>query len=537
MSKSTVKVKEIDFELPVHGIFLGSPYHQIPKGYSYDMLNVLAQDSLERVRIGQRPGLSKFFGSAQFGGGAKFCQHLSQINLTTTGSGVNGDYILTVFAGTAYLQKPGDTSVTALTGHTFSAARRVEACAFQDVIYFTDGLNMKKCTDLATLVDWTATAGSLPVAGGEYCRYLVEWRGRIVLSHLDKGNSGQIFFTAQNTPTDFDYGAVYTPTIAVSTTSNFKAGQMASAVTALIPINEDVLLISTSRSLNKMVGDPADGGQMVPISQEIGIINQDAWCLVGTTLYFVGTGGFYRMPSGGEPELLSSDAYNEIFKTLSEVNLFCECAYDHTRNIIWVTITHELTPWATSHFVWDIDRKGFFPIEFATTTGGDDEASGTTAPAIGPTKMCTFDGQYGTNIARTVLLGCRDGYVRQLDDTVRNDDVGQIPGAYVWLGPLQPGGATRESMLNGIYITSGEASNYGAIYGLVSGKDPRNAIDNYILNSFDRTLSVTTGSRNAPLGWRKAANSFFVFVEVNGTSKTFDLERVTGLFEPAGPVR
>lgn len=532
MSSKASKTREIDFPLPSRGINLGVPLYKMPPGYSSQMNNILAYDTGDVLRCSSRPGLSKFFGSAQFGGGAKFCQLLMQVTLST-GTGTN-DYILTAFAGTVYLQKPGDTSVTALTGYTFSTARRIEAAAYQDVIYFTDGLAMKKCTDLATIVAWTATAGSLPVAGGEYPRYMVEWRGRMVLSHLDKGTSGQIFWTALGDPTNFDYGAVFTPTIAVASTSNFKAGQMADAVSALIPINEDILLISTSHTLNKVVGDPADGGQMVPITDDIGILNQDAWCLVDGTLYFVGAGGFFKMESGGQPQNLSREVFNINFKDLAQVNLYAECVHDIQRALIWIFITGELTPWTTLHCVYDLTTGGFFPISFASTTGGDDELGGTTAPKIGPTKACTFDGTAGTNSARVVLIGCRDGYVRQFDSTVRNDDVAAMPQQTFMTGALQPGGATHESLLNGAYLVLGNLDFQNEQIDLMGADDPGSAQSSGAAETV--TLNGLSG-RRSPLGWRVCANSFVIKVTNLVTDTCIDIERLTCIFEPGPLVR
>lgn len=534
---SQPRTKEIDFPLPVNGIHLGAPWHEIPKGFSASMKNMMPYDSLGRRRLGTRPGLSKFF-PMQFGGGAHICQHLSQVTLSN-GTATN-DYVLCAFNGTVYLQKPGDVSLTALTGHTFSPTRsRIECCTYQDVIYISDGVAVYKCTDLATLVVWAATGGGgsvFPVAGGEYPRYIITWRGRVMLSHLDKGGSGQIFWTKQGDPTNFDYGAVYDPTIAVASTTNFKAGQMANPITAMIPINEDVVLISTSNTLNKVIGDPEDGGQMNPVSQEVGVLNQDAWCMVGTTLYFIGTGGFYRMVSGGEPELLSGEAYDAAFKNLPQVGVYTEVLNDHKRHGIWITINYNntsVTGFGTSHVFYSLLTGGFYPLTVPTTTGGDDEASGTTAPKIGPTKGCTFDGTAGTMQAREVLIGCRDGYIRKFDDTALTDDVADIPNQFFYSGLLQPAGATREAMLNGAYLTCGENANFNAQIDLLVGKDPYSAS----VAAAAKTVTYTSGGRQSPLGWRQAANSFFLKMSNSASGKVFDAERFTAIFGQAGPVR
>lgn len=535
------RAKPADFPNPVRGVYESAPWHEGAIRHTPAASNVLPYDSLNRNRPGKRPGTQKYF-TYQFGGGARFCQHLSWANVQDTTAGTSKTVIIACFGGMAYVQTPGG-AINRVDGGgaaPFSTGRKVSAVTLNNITFLTDGLaNFKYTHTTSTWASWAATAGSFPVAGSEYPRILAVWRGRVVLARLDKGVASTIFFTAQGSGTDFDYGAApATAATAVATDSNFRAGQLGEGVTALIPFNNDRLIVGCENSIHEFQGDPADGGTLVPVSYGVGILSDTAWCQVNGAVYFIGTGGLYRMRPGTEPECLSQFAVDAAFRDIPHQGNYLSLAYDKRRHGVWVFVSQVAAPFRTRHYFYDLrgeemfGRGGFWPTAFPADTGGDDGASGTTAPTYGPSKCLSFDGDEQTSDGRCVILGCRDGHIRTFDDDVLDDDGTAIPWS-IHLGPLQPAGPTGTAMLNGWAPVMGEASNFKASWELRVGADPYAAS----VAVAAKSGTFPTGGRQSPRGERMAANSFWFYFSDDTAGKTASIERVTGTFEAAGPNR
>lgn len=546
----TDRRKPVDMPLPVKGVYRGSSFHEVPDQYTLSANNVLAYDSVGRNRPGTRPGLRKYF-SFQFGGAAAQFQFIGVATVQSTTNGTSAMVIIIVCNGKAYVQQPNDGSATRIDGGgaaTFVAGTVVSAVTFENTTYFTDGRVLKKYDhDAASFGNWTASAGSLPTAGSgdKYPRGLALWRGRVVLVHLDKGLSSTIFFTRQGDPTDFDYGATpVTADMAVATDVNYKAGQLGEGVTAVIPLNEDRLLVATADTLNEFVGDPADGGTLVQTSNGVGILSFYSWCAVGPAVYFLGSGGFYKYTPGTEPQCLSRFAVNEVWRNLPQVGYFTSMAYDKQMQVIWIFVTKAgETPshtFPTLHYAYDLraeelyGRGGFWPVSMPVDTGGDDNAAGTTAPTMDATRACSYDGFDGTNDGRCVLVAGRDGYVRTFDYTPLAADDGQAISSSIYFGPVIPAGPSGLAMVNGWLPICGEQANFNATWTLQGAADPSSA---FTSPTITKTGTFTTGGRQSPRGERLAANAIYFKVENSTNNKRFAIERVTLMLEPAGPNR
>lgn len=545
---------ELDFPIPVKGVFRTSAHHRVPEGFCAHANNFIAYDvTTGRNTPAQRPGTAKFFvttgtNALNFGNGTNgaFVQYMGQVNVQDTTAGATLNKLVIVGGGRAYLQLPTDTTLNRIDGAgspTFSAARRVSHVAYQNTSFFTDGLVAKMYDHAAggPMADWTPTAGAVPVASARYPRYLALWRGRVVMAYMEKGNPGLWFMSAQGGPRDFDYGSTNGATIAVASNSNYRAGQMGDQVNAIIPANEDNLYFGLDHSFYKLQGDPEAGGSLVPVSETIGILNNDAWCMVGTTTYFMSNVGLCRLPPGGEIQPVSDLGFKELYKDLPQVGHYIELEYDAKRSLVWIFVTKETAPFTTLHACYDLRAEqayglgaGFWPIGFPADTGGDDLAGGTTAPRHGPTKACVFDGASGTSSARLLLLGGRDGYVRQVSDAAIGSDDGTAISSKIWLGPLQPAGSGNEFLVNGHRVILGNSTDTAATWHLLGGADPYAASN---AASLDKTGAFTTGGRQGVLGHRLAANSVWATLENATLGKTVALERWTALVAPGGPNR
>lgn len=540
-----VQSKTIRVQLPVKGIHLGTPRHVVPEGYSPDMNNVFVYDIGERARMGQRPGSSKYFGTTQFGGGAKFGQLMHQCTIEISGARV--DYIFVAFGGKLYLQKPSDVSAvrvddTGAGAAVFSPGRRVEAATFENVTYFTDGLVLRKYTHTASVsylnfTAWTASHGLMPVTvTPRYCRLLCIWRGRMVQALLDDASPEDVFFSKQGDPSDYDYSVTPNAAMPFVIDENYRAGQIGQPVTALIPFNNDKLLIGLDHSLYMMLGDPADGGTLLPISDSIGILTQDSWCVRGNTVYFMGPDGFYSWSGEDEPTNLSRDIYNSIYSNLPRKGYFVNVRFDQSRQGIFVFVTKSATPFTTHHSFLDLRTGALLPISFSINTGGDDTqgSGGTGAPTYGPTKALYYDGGDATTDDAAMLIACRDGYVRKIDTAAVGSDDGTAISSYLNIAPFNPGGQGGRVMINGWYPTLGETGSTNCNWTIKAAEDAYNALANPVTT---RTGTFTSSGRQSPRGERITGSSFALKFDNSTLSKAFDLEDITMIAQQAGRVR
>lgn len=546
MSAATLKPKSkvLDFALPTRGVYRGADWHDVPTGFAPDALNVFPYDALGKLRPGKRGGTSKYW-SFRFASRATFIQHMSVANVTDTTAGANQNYVIIVCDGKTYAQLPGDVSPNPLDGGTaaFSPGRKVSGFTQGNATYLTDGL-AKKVYDwtAANWGDWTASAGTFPQdASSTYPRVWTSWRGRAIGVRLDKGSPSIVFGSKIGDPTNFDVGATPSPDMAFDTTTNFKAGQFGDGGSALMSVNNDVLYIGCDNSIQKFIGDPADGGTLAPEAYSVGVLSDTAWCSVESTIYFLGTSGIYKMDSGGPPVCLSEFAVNDDYKSLPHKSSYLSMAYDKKRDGLLIFATKADTPWTTTHCFYDLRAQkqngvgGFFPLRFPLDTGGEDNAGGTLAPTHGPTKCLTYDGIDETADSRVVLLGCRDGYVRVIDDAAFSDDSGQAITSYFYAGPIQAAGPADDFMMNGWYPVLGEqAASVAVTWALQGGPDPYAA---FASPTISRTGSFIAGGRQSPRGERMTQNALWLKCSDATIGKTHSLERASVRVEMGGPNR
>jgi hypothetical protein len=150
---------------------------------------------------------------------------------------------------------------------------------------------------------WVASPRSLPV--GKFDASLAAtiitlYRGRVVLSGIEDDPQNW-FMSKSGDPLDWDYFATPSATIAIAG-NNSDAGLVGDRITCLAPFGDDLMVMGGDHTLWIMRGDPADGGRIDNLSQQVGIIGPDAVALDALgTMYFFGNGVLWRLPKGGTP--------------------------------------------------------------------------------------------------------------------------------------------------------------------------------------------------------------------------------------------
>jgi hypothetical protein len=351
--------------------------------------------------------------------------------------------IVVVSGGSIYSGTKGAGLVAATTG-TSVLTTLMEKVHMTDILgkmYLVDGTNYVKWDNATnTASTWTATAGTLPVSAANTCRLIASYRGRVVLSGL-VDDPQNWFMSKVGDPLDFDYGATVSAVMAVAG-NNSVAGKCPDIITCLAPLSDDLMVIGGDHTLWIMRGDPADGGRIDNLSQQMGILGPDSYCTDPTgVFYFFGNGVLWKMIPGSTPEPMSRGRLDKTFGAIDYST--------HTVKLVWDETFHGIhiyvVPTASGpayHYWWDVRLDGFWKDQFPA--------------AQGPTCTMVFDADAPND--RVVMLGGWDSYVRQSDATARTDD-GTTILSRVKFGPMTPGGVHQNTKLHRIITRLDGASD------------------------------------------------------------------------------
>ena len=360
-------------------------------------------------------------------------------------------------------------------------------------MYFADGTVYEKWDNTTNTVStWTASAGTLPVSGTNTCRLIASYRGRIVLSGL-VDDPQNWFMSAAGDPLDWDYGATVSAVMAVAG-NNTVAGKCPDIITCLAPMGDDVMVIGGDHTIWLMRGDPADGGRIDNLSQQMGILGQDSYCVdPDGTLYFFGNGVLWKMSKPQpyqrqEPQPMSRGRLDKTFNAIDYSQNTVKLLWDETFHGVHIYIV-PIASGATTHYWWDARTDGFWKDQYPASHG--------------PVSVMIFDADAAND--RTVLLGGWDSYIRQTDASARTDD-GTTILSRVKFGPITPGGVHHNCKLNRI-ITRTDP-----------GTDPF-LLRVYAANSPDQVILATTPA------WATTVDAVtpYAMPRITGNSLLFEL--------------
>lgn len=334
----------------------------------------------------------------------------------------------------------------------------VSMCFINRTIFAVDGMNITTLPLVTlTVTPFAATAGTAPTN----CFLCCNWRGRFVLAG-DSDNPQNFYMSRQGTPTDFNYAAL-DPAAAVAGNLS-RSGQIGEPIIALLPYSDDVMLVGCTNSLWMIQGDPADGGTIIPVSEQLGIVGPNAWTVdPNGILYFIARGGLYRFkPSveqAGAPELITGDTYDQYFRELVDADstLYVSMQWDVDAKMMHIFATPTVLNVPGVHLIMDARNGGLWPQQYPVD--------------MGPTATARYS---ANNIGgkRAILLGGVDGVIREFTSDNLSDD-GSAIAAYITLGPVKP--QPEAAILSALTIDFGEvtpADNDAApVPGLATGVD------------------------------------------------------------------
>lgn len=335
--------------------------------------------------------------------------------------------------------------------------------AFQKA-YITDGVSKIQVFDPRenTVAALSSTTPGDPPHGA---KLLELFKGRLFGARAPGLIGGAFDWAASavNEPTDWNNFAVGSnPAKAIAGQNEFGPGMCPDIINALVVLDDDFLLFGCDHSLWMLSGDPGDGGQFDLVSDVTGMAFGRPFCRdpEGNTWFIGSRGGLFVIAPGGRPKRVSE---RSIDKRLAEINFathYVRLAWnDDDRGVHILRFPFgSVLPDPVEHWWWDRSHMGAWPDTF----GSAEE------PEVEPSAVYVVDGDDPDD--RRVLFGCRDGYIRQWDGAV-NDDDGTAIDFNVLIGPLAGPNAKREMRFVGPRVVLASDQD-GATFELYATDDP-----------------------------------------------------------------
>ena len=290
----------------------------------------------------------------------------------------------------------------------------------------------------------TAPAGATPTN----CFLCANWRGRFVLAG-DANNPQNFYMSRVGVPTDWNYAAT-DPAAAVAGNLS-ESGQIGEPIVALIPYTDDYMLIGCTNSLWMLQGDPANGGSIVRVSDQMGLVSPNSWCIdPAGTLYFIARGGLYSVRPIWEfyqpPQLLSGETYDQYFQTIINGSYYISMQWDVDAKYMHIFATPTDGVTQGTHLIFDQRGGGLWPQQYQINQGPTATVRYAANNIVQNTSLLG-------GAQRAILLGGWDGFIRQWTTDYMSDDNNAIT-AYATLGPVKVN--PEAAILSAITIDFGE---------------------------------------------------------------------------------
>ncbi len=382
-------------------------------------------------------------------------------------------------------------------------------------LWFVDGINYRVFDATTTTVSaWTASAGSLPTAGGTIPELTETWRGRTCLFGM-KGDPYDWFMSAIGNPRDFDYApGSPSPAQAVAGSAG-PQGKIADIITGFAPYTDDIAFLGCNNSLYLFNGDPQANGQIDLVSDRIGMAWGRAWTkdAYGNLYFFSNRCGIYSVTPGQQPQRISQQVDQSLFNLNMGENSV-SMAWDDRQQGFHVFITEVEDAAATTHLFWEWRSNSWFKDVFSN-------------PNHNPLCACQFDGNNPED--RVVLIGSWDGVVRYLDPNAQNDD-GRIIQSSVLIGPMQSSqfATLDEFLLTEIQGILGNDSGL-VTWNILLGDTPEQALLNPV-----QATGTFSGGRNPTALVRRASHAIYIQL----TSEVpWRMEQIRAIIRVSGRIR
>jgi len=353
---------------------------------------------------------------------------------------------------------------------------------------------------------------------GRRCRLIETWRGRLVMSGM-LSDPQSWFMSKVGDGTTWLYSE--TGSLAAVSGAVSSALQVGDIINGMVPCGDNILIFLCDHSIWRMTGDPLDGGVVTQVSDITGGAWGRAWCkdAQGNVYFFGSRGSVWRMAPDGEPQRISTaiDA-----SRLAEIDLsthLIRMAWDDRWRGIHLFVTPYDDAEATVNYWWDADTQVRQTIDIVKTPGSwwpDVFAN----VDHNPLAVYAFDGD-GSD-GRVILMGGRDGYIRQFDNNAKSDDATKITSELL-IGPIQD--KDQAFLMTDVRVTMGSESAVASL-GVRAAVGTQTAF-----NSSDKYTSSLTAGVNNSKAVRLRGTSAFVRIYSNEIALPWSFESMQAVVE------
>lgn len=313
------------------------------------------------------------------------------------------------------------TAVATLGGITLPTAKLTLAAERGGILYIADPTAVRTYTPgtdtLATLVV-DSGKGTVPTG----CPLIQRFRDRIVVAGAEA--SPQIWYMSrQGAPGDWLYTDTDEGAACAATSS--PAGKIGQPTLALAAWLDSYLIFGCTNSLWALRGDPAAGGRLFNLSEDIGVLDKAAWCFgPNGEFIFLSRDGLYALPPevSGRPQSISREKLPRELLNVDRNIYTVLMAYDSAERGVHIYLTAE-DQRKGLHWWMQWPEGTFWPVSIPN--------------AQEPTAILQLRAHDPSQTA--VLLGGRNGLVKRYRANSETDAGTEIT-SYVLFGPMRLGG-------------------------------------------------------------------------------------------------
>jgi hypothetical protein len=443
--------------------------------------------------------------------------------------------LLAVANGSLYRFDSGDSdliksgfSAASSTATAFAPATVVWSTKLGFNVYFADGYSYPtynyayNTTDtLEAYMTRVGKTDAAPVdANGRRCRLVETWRGRLVLSGM-LSDPQNWYMSKVGDSTEWDYSPATPSALDPVSGSTALALQVGDIINGMVPCGDNILIFLCDHSIWRMTGDPLDGGVVTQVSDITGGAWGRAWCkdAQGNVYFFGSRGSVWRMAPDGEPQRISTAIDASQLANIDLSTHLIRMAWDDRWRGIHLFVTPYDGSEPTVNYWWDADTQVRQTIDIVKTPGSwwpDVFAN----VDHNPLAVYAFDGD-GSD-GRVILMGGRDGYIRQFDNTGTSDDAYPIASELL-IGPIQD--KDQAFLVTDVRVSMGSESAVASL-GVRAATGTQTAFE-----SSDRYTTNLVAGVNPSKAVRLRGTSAFVRIYSNQIALPWSFESMQAVVE------
>lgn len=258
--------------------------------------------------------------------------------------------------------------------------------------------------------DWTVHGGDTTNYGTfpDSASLIALYRGRIVINDDEQPHAWHMFKIGDPFKIKYDFSS--DKYLSAVTYTNTRLGKVGDIITVFCSISDDLFIFGCANSIWTLVGDPLSEGQLTQLTDDTGIWGPRAWCIDDdNNFYFLGNDGLYKSSIGtmlSKPENISKFSLPNLVKDwdLDKVTHRVSLSFDPINKGLILSRT-ALVGGANENYWYSLTTKGFFPESYPATCG-----------LYSSYFYAATDETY-----KKFLIGCQDGYIREFDNSTKND--------------------------------------------------------------------------------------------------------------------